>query len=286
MESIEPSLCCAEGEGELADAQGCRHHAGRSDAALTIRSGEIVGLIGQNGAGKSTLLDCLSGFHELDSGSIHACGIDVSGWAPWERAFAGLGRSFQEARLFPGLTVAETIAVARERHVLNRSMFADATHQPRSRVAEADTASHVDRLVGELGLGEFATMLTSSLSTGTRRIVELACLLAAEPRVLLLDEPSAGVAQRETEALGPLLVKVRDVTGAAVVVVEHDMALLRSICDRLIAFDLGAKIAEGAPAEVLASAAVMSAYLGNNRAAVERSGTVAVGTAGLSSSPA
>ena len=269
-----------EAPAELGEVQlscvGINKHFGGvvavNNVSLSVRAGEIVGLIGQNGAGKSTLLDCLSGFHSIEDGCVVVRGTDVAVWAPFERARAGVGRSFQEARLFPSLTVNETLAVARERHVQNRSMVADALRQPRSWQSEQNTQESVDRLIGELGLAPYRHSRIATLSTGTRRIVELACLLAAEPQVLLLDEPSAGVAQRETEALGDLLRTVRDKTGAAVVIVEHDMALLRSLCDRLVAMDLGAVIAEGTPEDVLANPAVIESYLGNNSAAIERSG--------------
>ena len=239
---------------------------------LEVRAGEILGLVGQNGAGKTTLLDCISGFLDIDGGSITIGGTDVTGWPPYRRARLGVGRSFQEARLFPSLSVTETIAVACERHVRHSTMLADALRQPASYESELSTARRVSELVDLLGLGPHATKLTSELSTGMRRIVELACLLAAEPQVLLLDEPSAGVAQRETEALGPLLRRIRDRTGAAVVVIEHDMPLLRGICDRMVALELGSVVTEGTPDEVLTDERVVAAYLGTDLAAIERSG--------------
>jgi ABC-type branched-subunit amino acid transport system ATPase component/branched-subunit amino acid ABC-type transport system permease component len=247
-----------------------------SHVDLRVRAGEIVGLIGQNGAGKTTLIDCVSGFHDLDGGAVLLRGVDVSDWAPHERARGRLGRTFQEARLFPSLTVAETLAVACERTVGNRSMVADATRLPASYLAEDRTDDRVGELLRLLGLDGYAHTPTSALSTGTRRIVELGCLLAEDPVVMLLDEPSAGVAQRETEALGPLLRRIRDHTGAAMVVIEHDMALLSGLCDRLVAMELGQVLVEGPPAEVLSHPAVVASYLGTDAAAIHRSG-VAVG---------
>jgi len=243
-------------------------------AELTVNSGEIVGLIGQNGAGKTTLLDCISGFHAINGGHIRFRGRDITSWAPHERATAGLGRSFQEARLFPSLTVAETVAVARERHVASRSMLADALRQPASFESELETARLVRELLGLLGLRDHAEKRTSELSTGMRRIVELACLLAEDPAVLLLDEPSAGVAQKETEALGPLLVRIRDHTGAALVIIEHDMPLLSGVCDTMVALELGAVIAVGTPEEVLANDRVIASYLGTDDVAINRSGSL------------
>lgn len=239
---------------------------------LGVSEGSIVGLVGQNGAGKTTLLDCISGFHRVDAGRIRLRGHDVTGWAPHERARARLGRSFQEARLFPSLSVRETIATAFERNAACRSLVADAFHQPASFESELSTSVGVDELVDLLGLGEHADKLASEISTGTRRIVELACLLAADPVVLLLDEPSAGVAQRETEALGPLLLRIRDHTGCAMLVIEHDMPLLAGICDQMVALELGRPIAWGTPETVLADERVISSYLGTDAAAISRSG--------------
>ncbi|HVX16763.1 MAG TPA: ATP-binding cassette domain-containing protein [Acidimicrobiales bacterium] len=245
-------------------------------ATVTVRQGEIVGLIGHNGAGKTTLLDCISGFHEIDAGRIVLRGVDVTEWAPHERARGGLGRSFQDALLFPTLTVEETVAVARERHLGCRDMLAEALRLPASYESELGVWTKVDELVELMGLDAYREKLTGELSTGTRRIVDLACILAQEPSVLLLDEPSAGVAQKETEALGPLLLRVRDHTDCAIVVVEHDMPLLQHICDHMVALELGAVIAEGPPAEVLEHPAVIESYLGTSEVAIARSGSRAV----------
>ncbi|MER3452483.1 MAG: branched-chain amino acid ABC transporter ATP-binding protein [Acidimicrobiia bacterium] len=230
---------------------------------LTVPPGRILGLIGHNGAGKTTLLDCLSGLLPADAGRVLVGGTDVSGWPAHRRALAGLGRSFQHALLYPSLTVAETVAVARERHIACRTLLADALALPASYESELDVAARVDAVLEACGLGPYRDRLCAELSTGTRRLVELACLLAQEARVVLLDEPSAGVAQRETEALGPLLRNVRDRTGCAMVVVEHDMGLVRSLCDELVALELGAVIARGSPAQVLAHPRVVASYLGS-----------------------
>jgi ABC-type branched-subunit amino acid transport system ATPase component len=130
----------------------------------------------------------------------------------------------------------------------------------------------VEELIALMGLGAFREKLVGELSTGTRRIVELACILAQEPTVLLLDEPSGGVAQRETEALGPLLQRVQAFTGCSILVIEHDMPLLSSICDDMYALELGGVIARGTPAEVLEHPRVIESYLGTNEAAINRSG--------------
>ena len=235
-----------------------------NDVNLTVGEGEIVGLIGHNGAGKTTIFDLLCGFISADEGRIYLGDEDITSYPAWGRAAVGLGRSFQDARLFGSLTVAETLSVAYERHLANRDPFAAALRMPASMASEAALVEGVDRLIDEFGLAAYRHRPTGSLSTGTRRIVELACVMAHEPKVMLLDEPSGGVAQRETEALAPLLLKLRAETGCAMLVVEHDMALISSICDRLVALELGAVIAEGPPAEVLSHPAVIASYLGTD----------------------
>jgi ABC-type branched-subunit amino acid transport system ATPase component len=239
---------------------------------LDLRDGEIIGLIGHNGAGKTTLMDCISGFLKIDEGRIGIHGMDVTDWQPHERAVGGLGRSFQDARLYPSLTVAETIAVARERHLANHDVVASVLGLPASYEVEVDIALKVDELIELMGLGAYREKLTGELSTGSRRIVDLACILAQGPSVLMLDEPSGGVAQKETEALGPLLLRVRERTGCSILVIEHDMPLLSSICDQLIALETGAVIATGTPDEVLSHPAVIESYLGTDDAAINRSG--------------
>jgi branched-chain amino acid transport system ATP-binding protein len=241
---------------------------------LELRQKEIVGLIGHNGAGKTTLMDCISGFLPLDGGRIILRGVDVTGWPPHMRATGAMGRSFQDAALFPSLTVAETIAVAREQHLASRDIVAAALQLPASYESELQVSLDVDELIDLMHLHAYRQKLTGELSTGTRRIVDLACLLAQDPKVLLLDEPSSGVAQKETEALGPLLRQVAARTGCSIVIIEHDMPLLSSLCDRLVALELGRVIAEGAPADVLAHPAVIASYLGTDDKAMARSGAL------------
>ena len=239
---------------------------------FTVYPREIVGLIGHNGAGKTTLFDVISGFLRPDEGTIILDGIDVTNTPAYWRSIGGLGRSFQEARLYPTLSVADTVLVSLERHLANRDPFAAAFRLPASTDSEARAVHRVNVIIEMLGLDAYRERPTGELSTGTRRIVELACILAHKPSLLMLDEPSAGVAQAETEALGPLLRQVAAETGCAMVVIEHDMTMISGLCDRLVALELGAVIAEGSPAEVLASDAVIASYLGTNETAVRRSG--------------
>ncbi|MGH9186768.1 MAG: ATP-binding cassette domain-containing protein, partial [Acidimicrobiales bacterium] len=233
---------------------------------------EVVGIIGSNGAGKTTLLDACSGFVDVDTGSVRLDGDDITGQRAAARATRGLGRSFQGARLFPALTVTETIALALERHIDVREPFACALALPATRRSEEAVRRRVDELVEQLQLGRYRNAFVAELSTGTRRIVELACAMAHRPTVLLLDEPSAGLAQRETEALGGVLTDLRRELGAALVIVEHDIPLVSGIADRLICLHLGRVLAEGPPDQVLANPAVVASYLGTDDASVARSG--------------
>jgi branched-chain amino acid transport system ATP-binding protein len=242
------------------------------DIHLTIHPATIVGLIGHNGAGKTTLFDVLTGFLPADGGEVRLDGVDVTSWPPYRRAVAQVGRTFQEALLYPSLTVEDAIAVSLEQHLANRDPVAAALRLPASVDSEASALDRVDQLIDLLGLGPYADRPTGELSTGMRRIVELACLLAQDPAVVLFDEPSAGIAQRETEALGPLLRRVQAETGCSMVIIEHDMALLSSLCDGFVALEQGAVIAGGTPAQVLSDPRVITSYLGTNEDVVNRSG--------------
>jgi ABC-type branched-subunit amino acid transport system ATPase component/branched-subunit amino acid ABC-type transport system permease component len=249
-----------------------------NDVDISVRDGQILGIIGPNGAGKTTLFDLISGFVAPTAGRISLTGEDVTDCAPYERAGLGLGRSFQDARLFSSMTVRDTISVALERHVEHRDPIAAALMSPAVKIAEKAVAERVEELIELMNLQAFADKFVGELSTGTRRIVDLACSLAHDPKVLLLDEPSSGIAQRETEALGPVLVDIREKTGAAMVVIEHDMPLITSISDELVALELGAVIARGKPDDVINDPQVVEGYLGGSEAAIYRSGDRATKT--------
>ncbi|MBA2608255.1 MAG: MFS transporter [Actinobacteria bacterium] len=229
---------------------------------LSVWRGEVVGLIGPNGAGKTTLFDLISGFQPVDDGGIILKGEDITDWSPDARSRAGLGRSFQDARLFPSLTVRETIAIAHHRHLRSADIVTPALGLPDQRIEERLLRDRVRELIEIVGLTAFADKFVGELSTGTRRIVDIACAVAHRPDVLLLDEPSSGIAQRETEALGPLLKSVQAATGCSLVVIEHDMPLITAISDRLIALDLGAVIVDGPPSTVINHPRVVASYLG------------------------
>ena len=236
---------------------------------LEVRHDEIVGLIGSNGAGKSTLMNAISGFVPA-TGSIRVHGIEVGGKPPHHRSRLGIGRAFQDARLFGDLTVRESLQTAlegRERSELVPSMFGYPPARRAERQKDADAADLIDLL----GLGRYADVSIASLSTGTRRIAELGCLLALDTNILLLDEPTAGVAQKETEVFGPLIRRIQRDLGASVLIIEHDIPLIMSISDRVYCMSAGEVIASGDPEAVRNDPKVVATYLGTDERAIERS---------------
>ena len=248
------------------DARGLTKRYGGVTAVqgvdLELHQGEVVGLMGPNGAGKTTLFDLLSGHTPSNGGSVRLLGEDVTSLAAFERARKGLGRSFQDARLFPGLTVAETIGLA----LADRIGAPGALHAMLNlydvKYGEAAISKAVEEVIELLNLGPFRDKFTSELSTGSRRLVELAVMVAERPKVLMLDEPSAGIAQRETEALGPVLRQVQRHLDCSILIIEHDMPLMRSLADRLIAMDTGQVVVGGEPDTVLSDPRVVASYLG------------------------
>jgi ABC-type branched-subunit amino acid transport system ATPase component/ABC-type branched-subunit amino acid transport system permease subunit len=236
--------------------------------SFEVAPGEILGVIGPNGAGKTTCFEIVAGFTKPDRGRVVFDGIDLTSATPEERAREGLVRSFQDAALFPTLTVRETLMIAQERADPTR-LWADALG---IRTAERDKADAADEVLERMRLTRHARHAIGELSTGTRRVVELASLLTLQPRVLLLDEPSAGIAQSESDALGDLLLAIRDELGTTMVVIEHDLPLLSRLSDRMLAMNLGRVIAAGTPDEVRTDPAVVTSYLGADQAAIHRSG--------------
>jgi ABC-type branched-subunit amino acid transport system ATPase component/ABC-type branched-subunit amino acid transport system permease subunit len=273
-----------EGEGEVEAATSALRATGielafdgrpiLAGVDVEVPRGETVGLIGANGAGKSTLMSVLSGHLAADAGRVEILGRDATGLAAHKRARLGVGRIFQDARLFGDLTVTETVQVAleaRQRSELLPSLLS----LPPSRRAERANVAEAAEVIAFLGLGRYADHAIANLSTGSRRIVELACLVAQDAKVLLLDEPTAGVAQREAEAFAPLLASIRRELDASIVIIEHDIPLVSSMSDRLYCLSLGTVIAEGHPDAVRRDPAVIAAYLGTDERAIRRSGALA-----------
>jgi branched-chain amino acid transport system ATP-binding protein len=253
-------------------------NAALDEVTLHAAHGEIVGIIGPNGAGKTTLFDVISGFLRADAGRVELGGLDVTERTASARARLGLGRSFQDSRLFSGLTVRDALAVSLERFTDVRDPFNAVLRLPAQVRTEAAVSARVDELMDMFGLGRFADNLVSELSTGSRRLVDLAAVVAHQPTVVLLDEPSSGVAQREVEAMVGLLRTVRDRLDATMLIVEHDIAFIAELADRLVAMDRGAVLTSGTPRNVLESPAVGESFLGSDPLALSRSGPAAAAT--------
>src|SRR5262245_29033216 len=230
--------------------------------------GEVVGLIGNNGAGKSTLLNAIGGYVP-SNGSVRLLGRDVSRAKAFQRARRGLGRTFQAARLYPELTVRDTVQLALEARD-STSFWGSLLWVP-SVKPERRKYQEASELIDYLGLGRYADRYVAELSTGTRRIVELATILAVAPRVICLDEPTAGVAQREAEAFGPLILRIKEELDATLIVVEHDLPLILPISDRVYCLEAGRVIAEGLPTVVRDDPSVIASYLGTDDRAIQRS---------------
>ncbi len=238
---------------------------------LDVAAGEVLGIIGPNGAGKTTLFEIIAGFVPPDAGTVTFAGRDVTRATPERRARLGLVRSFQDARLFATMTVLETVMTAGERTAPS-GLLASALGAP---LAERRKAGRAAELIDLMGLSAVAGTLVGALSTGTRRMVEITCLLALEPALLLLDEPSSGVSQADGAALGDLLLRVHRELGTTLLVIEHDLPLLSRLATRMVAMDSGRIIADGTPDDVRAHPAVVRSYLGTDLAAVNRSGATA-----------
>jgi ABC-type branched-subunit amino acid transport system ATPase component/predicted MFS family arabinose efflux permease len=232
--------------------------------SLQLREGELLGIVGPNGSGKTTLFDLISGYQTPDSGQVWFDGTDVTALPAHERARLRLVRRFQDARLFPSLTVFESLLVALDQRMDVRNGALVAVQLPAARRAERRARARAERLVELLDLGAYRDKFVKELSTGLRRIVDLAFVLATEPKVLLLDEPSSGIAQAEAEALAPLLRRVRQDTGCSILLIEHDIPLIRAVADELVAMVTGRIVLRGSDEEVLNHPEVIEAFLGGS----------------------
>jgi ABC-type branched-subunit amino acid transport system ATPase component/ABC-type branched-subunit amino acid transport system permease subunit len=235
---------------------------------FTVEPGEVVGLIGPNGAGKTTLLDVVTGFTAPSAGIVRFGGEAVDGWSVERRARAGIVRSWQAVELFEEMTVRDNLLVAADDQA-RRYYLRDLFH-PGRRVA----TELMDELVEEFGLGHVLDQRPSTLSHGVARLVGIARALVTEPAVLLLDEPAAGLDDREGAELGTAIRSVASNRGIGILFVEHDVPLLLQTCDRLVVLDFGRQIAEGTPEEIARDDAVIDAYLGSSTA--ESTGVVPV----------
>jgi ABC-type branched-subunit amino acid transport system ATPase component len=238
---------------------------------MTVPPGDLVGLIGPNGSGKTTLLDAVSGLVAPESGAVMLDEVDLSDYLPEERAALGVVRSFQECRLFPELSVEDTLLVTEDaRHPTD--VVSTTLWLPHARRREREKRRAVDGAIASFGLERFRHHQIRQLSTGTRRVVDLASIVLARPRLLLLDEPTAGIAQREAEAFIPLLRRLQEVTGATVLIVEHDVPLVFELCATVVVMQAGRVVAAGPAESVRRDPKALDAYLGASEEALRASG--------------
>jgi branched-chain amino acid transport system permease protein len=230
--------------------------------SLTVEPGEIRGIVGPNGSGKTTLFNVISGLYKPSAGRVLLAGEAVTGARPYRLAQAGIARTFQNLRLFADLTVRENILVALDR-TRTRGAWRYAFWQVGVWRHDRMLRAEADRVLDRFGLGDFAHLRPRALPYGTQRRVEIARAMARDPRLLLLDEPAAGLNGEEVRQLGEIVRSIRG-SGATVVIIEHNMGLVMSLCERVTVLASGAVIAEGTPAEVATAPAVIEAYLGDS----------------------
>jgi ABC-type branched-subunit amino acid transport system ATPase component len=244
--------------------------------SFTAEAGSIVGLIGANGSGKTTTLDVISGLVKPQAGHVRLDGIDLGEYLPEERLGVGMVRSFQDCRLYPELSVLDVLLLSEDaRHEV--AVLSTTLRLPWARRAERRKLEAVDQVIAAFGLERFRHHRTAELSTGTRRVVDLASVVLAQPRLLLLDEPTAGIAQREAEAFIPLLRRIHEVADTTIVLVEHDVPLVFELCSTVIVMELGQVVVAGPPHQVRADPKALAAYLGASDEALMASGPVADG---------
>ncbi len=231
------------------------------DASLRVNAGEIVGLIGPNGAGKTTFFNCVTGVLRPDTGLVTFDGAEVGGLPPHRRSRLGMARTFQNLQLFSGLTALENLMVAVDAHSA-RGMLADAFRTPLARFEEHRAEERGRALLHFLHLSDRADTRACDLPVGLQRRLDLGRALVGRPRLLLLDEPAAGLDTRETAELAELLLRVRDRFNVTMLLVDHDMALVMRVCDHIYVLDFGKMLTEGPPAEIRQNETVIRAYLG------------------------
>lgn len=234
------------------------------DVSFSVRDKSIKALIGPNGAGKTTLFNLISGVIAPDSGAIRFNNSDIQGLRPYQVAARGMARTFQHIRLFTHMTALENIMIGR--HLHSRAGFlAGMMSLPWSRKEEKAIREHSLGIMEFLGIAEFANTDATSLAYGQQRILELGRALACDPKLLLLDEPAAGLNMRETSEMAKLITKIRD-TGITVLVVEHDMSLVMNISDEIVVLSYGQKIADDVPLAIQKDPEVIKVYLGEEHA--------------------
>ena len=242
-------------------------------ADLSAEPGSIVGLIGPNGSGKTTMLDVISGLVSPQAGSVRLDGESLVEYLPEERVSLGVVRSFQDCRLFPELSVEDVLLLTQDaRHPVG--VLSSTLQMPWARRSERSKRAALDQVMDSFGIGRFRHHRIAHLSTGTRRVVDLASIVLARPRLLLLDEPTAGIAQREAEAFIPLLRRLHEVADTTIVLVEHDVPLIFALCTKVVMMETGRVVSSGTPEEVQRDPRALAAYLGASEEALAVSGAV------------
>lgn len=233
-----------------------------------INKSELLGLIGPNGAGKTTVFNIVSGFYQADSGHIHFEGQNITESNAAEVNLAGLARTFQNIRLFKNLTVLENVLMALQQRNHNGSFadwFSSLLNTKAHKDLEANLKKEALALLKIFELDRYAEEVSSSLPYGAQRKLEIVRALATKPKLLMLDEPAAGMNHQETEELNKLIRFIKDNFNLTVLLIEHDMKLVMNICDRIVVLNRGKKIAEGSPQEIKNSNEVIEAYLGKRK---------------------